>query len=178
MVTQPAYERQLELSAQQRLTREQLAQQQKQFEMQLAQQQAMAPKRVGISDITRLMERFGPSPQVSLGGDIAAQEDAARAAAFGRARDIAAQQALAGLQAVGDITAERGLMGSTYEGGLLRDVIGGAGGTIADATREQLLQDLARSRERANLQYQGGITQRGQDLAQRQAILALLGQLY
>lgn len=140
----------------------------------LAAQAATRPRRLNID---KILSKYAPlPPQVT--GSMGTGEEEARAAAFGRTRDIAAQQALAGLQAVGDISAERGMMGSTFEGQMLGDVIGGARGTIADATREQLLQDLVRSGQIADRDLAAGITQRGQDLARQQAVLSLIGQLY
>ena len=45
---------------------------------------------------------------------------------------------------------------------------------------EQLVQDLDRAEEIANLKFQGGITQRGQNMGRNNALIALLdsGGLY
>jgi len=159
-VTLPMYNQQVMLQAQ-------LAQQQKQFESQMSKK----------TDIDSLMSRYGqPIPRVS--GGMGGNEEAARSAAFGRAKDIAAKQALAGLKTARGLTEGSGMMGSTYEAGLLGDAIGGAQGIMSDANTNQLLQDLARSRQVADRDYTGDITQRSQDLARQQAILALVGRLY
>ena len=113
------------------------------------------------------------TPRVEYGG-IGANEEAARGAAFARAKEQAGQTARASLSALEDVSAERGLMGSTLEASEQGRVAGGARADIQDFTREQLMQDLDRSREVANMTYQGGITQRGQDLSRQQALLGLL----
>ena len=114
------------------------------------------------------------APREGYGGNIAANEQAVRGAAFARAKEFAGQNALAALKSIQGLTADRGLMGSTYEGNLLGDVVGGAVGQLGDYGREQYIQDVNRAGDIADMQYQGNITQRGQDIARQQAILSLL----
>jgi hypothetical protein len=123
-------------------------------------------------------------PTVPYGGGpgMSAQEDAVRAGAFARAKDQTGELAASQLRGVQGEMAGRGLSGSPLEALRSAGVMGGARGGLDQVIQQQLLQDLARASEVANLQYQGGITQRGQDLnaqaSQRQALLQLFGQLY
>ncbi len=113
---------------------------------------------------------------VSYGGSAMEQaENAARAAAFGRAKDQAGQVARSGVDATSNEMALRGLAGSGIEGSALGSVIGGSAGQLGDFTREQLIQDLDRARQVADMQYQGNITQRGQNMGLSPAILGLIG---
>lgn len=118
-------------------------------------------------------------PPVSYPGG-GGNEEAARSAAFARAKEQAGQNALAGLRTVQENVADRGLMDSSYEANLTGNVISGASGQVNDFTREQLIQDLNRAAQISDTTYQGNITQRGQDLQRQQALLALLnaGGLY
>jgi len=120
----------------------------------------------------------GAAPShVNYGG---AEADAARAAAFARAKDQAGQTARASLDALMNVVGERGLAGGGYERSAAKGVIGDASGTINDFTREQLIQDLNNQQHVNDLKYQGDISQRGQDLTRMQSLLSLVnsGRLY
>lgn len=127
----------------------------------------------------------GGSPQIgfggsgsAIGGGMSPQEQAARAAAFARAKEQAggtARAAMTGLQGAMDNRGLTGSTGSGLESGGMADIMGGAAGAVNDTTREQLISDLNRYSGIADETYQGNITQRGQDLQQRQALLGLIG---
>lgn len=111
----------------------------------------------------------------------AADDTGARAAAFARAKEQAghtAQSALTGLRSAME---DRGMMGSSVEAAGVGAAINGASGAVNDFTREQLGKDLTRADQLADRNYQGNLTQRSQDIAQRgqdlQAKQALQGLL-
>lgn len=152
---------------------------------QAAAEQALVGQKAGLSEagftsrLNQLQPFMGPQAQVGMGGvagsnGMSSQETAARAASFARAKEQAGQNALGGLKAVQGLVENKGMMGSTYEAGLMGDVLGGASGNVNDFTREQLIQDLNRSAGIADMTYQGNITQRGQDLQRQMALMGLL----
>ena len=102
------------------------------------------------------------------------QENAARAAAFARAKEQAGNTANAALASLKGLYEQSGTMGSTMEAAKAGQIIGGAGAGVNEFTREQLMADLARAADIADMQYQGGITQRGQNLGAQQALFALM----
>ena len=108
-------------------------------------------------------------------------EEAARAAAFGRAKDQAGKTALASLQALQDVMAGRGLRGSSIESNETADILGGGAGEINDFTRDQLMLDLNRAGDISDRESSAALTRRGQDLSYKQSLLGLLnasGSLY
>jgi hypothetical protein len=133
-------------------------------------------------------ERFGMiSPYIGtpggnvqgphIGGAMTPEEQAARAAAFARAKEQSGGTALSAMKGLQDSMSARGLSGSTgrgLEGGGINDVLSGAAGGVNDFTREQLIQDLNRYSGIADRTYAGDITQRGQDIDARKAIIGLL----
>lgn len=152
-------------------------------QQQMQQEQAFARESAGSR--MNAIERLGAAPQAAQvqhpsAGMQGGNEAGARAAAFARAKELAGQNALAALESVNSFSEGRGLMGSTVEGNLMGDVLGGAQGDVDDFIREQLISDLNRSANVADMQYQGGIQQRGQDMNKQQALLGLLaaGGLY
>lgn len=114
------------------------------------------------------------SPQVPNQAGPAADEGAARAAAFARAKEQAGSTALASLKALSDVMAESGKMGSSVEGNAKASIIGGAGHDINDFTRTQLIQDLDRAAEVGDRNYQGQVTQRGQNLSLIPSLMGLI----
>lgn len=111
------------------------------------------------------------------------QEDAARAAAFARAKDLAGKNAMAGFQSLRNAFDQAGLTGSNgpeLMSGAMGNLMGLTGNSVNEFIREQLMQDLNHSADVAKTRYGGDITQRGQDLQRQQSILGLLsaGRLY
>lgn len=121
------------------------------------------------------MGAVNPGAQVQYGGG---QFDAARDAAFARAKEQAGQTAQSAVKGLQGLMAQRGLRGSTIEGGALGDILRGGMGAVNDFTREQLIQDLAQQQHVADTTYQGGITQRGQNIEAQRALMSLFGNIY
>lgn len=94
---------------------------------------------------------------------------AARTAAFGRAKDQSGQTARAAIDALRGEMAGRGLLGSGIEGGRTAEIVGQAAQGSNEVSREQAIQDAANAARMGEMQYQGGITQRGQDISALEA---------
>lgn len=93
----------------------------------------------------------------------------ARAAAFGRAKDLAGQNAQAAIRSLREQMAGRGLLGSGLETAGTGEIIGRTAQGLTDVGRDQALKDVDASTELAKMGYQGDITQRGQDLEAQMA---------
>lgn len=119
----------------------------------------------------------GPGATVTHGG-VAGSEQDARAAAFSRAKDQAGRIARSSLTTIAEQMAGRGMSGGGIQALREAGAIDGAGSGLIDVTRDQALSDANRAAQISDLTYQGGITQRGQDMAQRQSYLSLLRSLY
>lgn len=91
----------------------------------------------------------GPDPNIAF------NEEAARNAAFARAKDRAGQTARASLDALREHMG--GNLGGAREAALSAEVIGGAAGTLGEFEREQLIQDLKRAGQISDRNYAGGI---------------------
>ena len=100
----------------------------------------------------------------AAGGGIAGQEDAARQAAFARAKDQAGLIGRSAVNSLQNVMGGRGLVGSSIGGQQAAGVINQGATQLGDVNREQAIQDLQNARQRASEQYQGAITQRGQNL--------------
>lgn len=147
-------------------------------QQQISAQQAAAAKKAEA--LKGLLYQFGgnnSAPTVGFGG-IGGAEQAARDAAYARAKEQAGLTAKSALKSLNNVMAERGLTGSSVERGNMGSVVSQAAGTVGDYTREQLMQDLNRSADVADLSYSGAVTQRGQDLNSKNYILGLLNAIY
>jgi hypothetical protein len=115
------------------------------------------------------------APGVSrTSGDIAAKEQAGREAAFARAKEQTGQIAQSSLQSMRNNLARRGITGGGYAEQRGAEALAPATGRLQDFTREQLIQDLGNLQHAGDVEYQGGIQQRGQTLANQQSLLGLL----
>ena len=118
-------------------------------------------------------------PREQYGGGAA---DAARQAAFARAKDQAGNIARSSLTGLQNAMASRGISGSGIELGQTGEVLGGAANQLGEVNREQLIQDLAQQQHVSDISYQGGIEQRGQDIqaeqARRAALMGLFNQQF
>lgn len=114
------------------------------------------------------------------GSTLPFNEEAARAAAFGRAKEQAGGTANAAIRALQSAMEGRGMTGSTLEAQGMGEIVGGAGGAVNDFTTEQLMADLQRAGQLEDRNYAGGLQRRGQDIAYRNALTQLLsaGPLY
>lgn len=135
------------------------------------QQQAEARRLGYLSTVTGK-----ESPQVPDQVGPAADENAARAAAFARAKEQAGATALASVKSLQDIMANSGLTGSSVEGNAIASAVGGGAGRINDFTRTQLMTDLNRAADVADRNYAGRITQRGQNLSLMPSLMGLITQ--
>lgn len=115
-------------------------------------------------------------PQVQHAG--AGGTEAARTAAFSRAKDRAGQIARASLTAIAEEMAGRGLSGSGIESLREAGALDSTAGALLEVDRDQAIADAQRAGEVNDLTYQGGIQQRGQDLANNQSYQALLRAIY
>lgn len=163
-VTQNTYEQSLLQQEQAALASKQLTQQ--------SELQAAAERR-RLANIQGLLSGGGAANAVPNGGT-SPQEEAARAAAFARMKDTQGSIALQQVKALENASAGRGLQGSTIEQGYLGDIIAERGGAMQDAVGAQAIADVNRAADVADMQYQGAITQRGQDLDAQRAIYALI----
>lgn len=109
------------------------------------------------------------------GANINSNEQAARDAAFGRAKEQAGMTAQASLKALEDVMGARGLHGSTIEGNLTGDVLTGGMHELNDLVRSQTISDNNRAGQISDRNFQGAITQRGQDMGYIQSLLGLIG---
>jgi hypothetical protein len=128
-------------------------------------------RRLGL--IPSLMNRVNAQPTISRGGP-AADEGAARAAAFARAKEQAGSTALASLRSLQGVLENSGRMGGSLEASMTADVIGGAGNQVNEFTRDQLMLDLDRAADISDANYAGAITQRGQNAAMLPSLASLI----
>lgn len=89
--------------------------------------------------------------------------------AFARAKDRVGASTQGLLKALGDRMGSRGLIGSSIEGNETGNILQGGGTDLANVASTQATSDVARAERENALSYQGGITQRGQDLQAEQA---------
>lgn len=108
-------------------------------------------------------------------GGIGSQESAARSAAFSRAKEQAGQTALASMQALHDVMANSGRMGSSMEAQGEASIIGGAGSDVNDFTRDQMMLDLDRAGEIEDRNFAAAQSKRGQAVSMLPSILGLMG---
>ncbi len=107
---------------------------------------------------------------------------AATSAAFARAKDQTGLNTRASLTAMEDQLGASQMLGSGAEGKLTGDIIQQGQAGLNEQGREQAIQDVQTANQRANTEYQGAITQRGQNInaaqqdaaRQQQALQGLL----
>lgn len=175
LITQNAYESQQQstLDAQQQAARDALQQQ-------YALEQMNKKNAFDVDRRRSMLQEFssiGGTPLPTVQYDTAGQQ-AADNAAFARAKEMAGQNAQAAVQALKGAMDSRGMTGSTVEGQALSGVVGGAGQDISQFLTNQAMQTAEGNRRRAETQYQGNITQRGQDLDAQRAIYNLMMSAY
>ena len=144
-------------------------------QMRLQAQLAAQAESRRLASIKGLMPGTGSQPgSVDGAGGMGANEEAARAAAFGRAKEQAGNTAMASLKALEDVMGARGLRGSTIEGNLTGDVLTGGMHELNDLVRSQTISDNNRAGQVADRNYAGNITQRGQDMDYMRSLLATI----
>lgn len=117
-------------------------------------------------------------PVVSRAGAGGASEADARAAAFSRAKDQAGRIARSSLTAIAEQMASKGMSGASIQALSEAGAINDASGALLDLNRDQAISDVNRAADVEDLDYTGRVTQRGQDLNNRQSYLSLLRGLY
>lgn len=126
-----------------------------------------------MAELSTMSGTTGTSPHVGTAGQ-PFDEVGARNAAFAAAKDQAGQVALSSVKALQDVMDARGINGSSIEANNEGQILGGAAGSLGGFTREQLMQDLSRAAQVSDRNYQGNVTQRGQDMAQLPSLLGLI----
>lgn len=141
-----------------------------------------------LAALHALMKQYGGSGQTGVpptvthpGAGVGANEAAARAAAFGRAKDQTGQITRGAVDSLRSLYAGSGNTGAQRQG--LENIVAGGAGALNEFTRDQLMADLQRQGQVSDMTYQGGITQRGQDInrpinPQLQALISLMGTIY
>ncbi len=119
----------------------------------------------------------GSAPHVG-GGAVPFDENAARTAAFSRAKEQAGQIARSSLTSIAENLAGRNMTGGGLQALRESGAISGAGDQLQELNRDQLISDTNRASDVADRNYQGDITQRGQDLSNRASYLSLIRSLY
>lgn len=141
-----------------------------------------------LATLRSLMAQYGgadrdpaPGREQHRGLSITGDEAAARAAAFGRAKDQTGLVTRGAVDTLRNLYAGTGNVGAQRQG--LENIVAGGAGALNEFTRDQLMSDLEREAQISDMTYQGGITQRGQDInrpfnPQLQALISLMGTLY
>lgn len=127
-----------------------------------------------MAAIKGLFGQYGGNMSPHVGGGMGADESAARAAAFARAKDQSAGTFRGATDALHSLAASGGYAGSGREAAQEQQFLGGSAMSLDDFTRDQLMTDLNRSSAIGDRNYAGNITQRGQDMSQLPAIFGLL----
>ncbi len=99
------------------------------------------------------------APPVTMG-----DSSAGTAAAFARAKDQTGLNTRASLRAFQDQMAGNNMMGSGLEMTGTRDIVEHGAGQLNEVGREQAIKDASLNNQRVMADYQGRVTQRGQDL--------------
>lgn len=140
-------------------------------ELRLREEANTAAQRRNIAALQGLQSASGLPPR-GASSQIPFNEEAARNAAFARAKDRAGQTARASLNALRE-TLGPGALGGAREAQRTAEVLGGAAGDLGEFEREQLLQDLERAGQISNRERAAGLTERGQDIEAQRALFNL-----
>jgi hypothetical protein len=134
------------------------------------QQQASNQTRASLNGMLTSMTN-GVASTPSAGAPPVAMGDtsAGTAAAFARAKDQTGLNTRASLRAFQDQMAGNQMMGSGLEMTGTRDIIEHGAGQLNEVTREQAVKDAQMNNQRVMADYQGRVTQRGQDLGVAQS---------
>jgi len=92
---------------------------------------------------------------------------AAAAATFARAKDQVGAETAGSMTALRSALAARGMLGGGGERRGVTNILTKGQGELGDTTRTQAVSDVNRATDFAKMGYEGAITQRGQDVAQR-----------
>ena len=106
-------------------------------------------------------------------GNINYNEQAARDAAFARAKDQAGNTSRAALDSLRGYAQSSGRLGTNWEGGKAAQVLGEAAGGLGEYTRDQMMLDLNRAGEISDRNLAAQLTMRGQDIQKMASLLGL-----
>jgi len=113
-----------------------------------------------------MIGQLPPVPQIP--GPERVDDTQAAAEAYARAKDVAGRQGRAAMDALMDVQGARGIVGSglgvNEAGGIIQE----GAAQLGEFNRQQLINRIENERRRQEMIYQGGISQRGQDINQRQ----------
>jgi len=133
-------------------------------------------------DFARYQGMQTPQPTISrVGGAIGAQEEAARQAAFARAKEQSAQVAQSSLHGLRNSLSGRGITGGGYAAMQTAGALMPAAEQLQDFGREQMIQQAGQASKNADTEYAGQVEQRGQNVNSTGQILDLLkskGRIY
>lgn len=102
---------------------------------------------------------------------------AAEAASFNKAKDAVGQTTSGALTGLRSALASRGMLGSGLEERGTASAINAGAGQLGDVSRQQAVTRADEAQKNAETNFQGGITQRGQDLSKATADNSLAGSL-
>lgn len=102
---------------------------------------------------------------------------AAEAATFGRAKDQEGLNATASLTGLRSALGGRGMLGSGLEATGTANVVNSSAGRLSDVTRQQAITKAGQDNQNATTNFQGEISQRGQDIQREEAANSLAGGL-
>jgi hypothetical protein len=102
----------------------------------------------------------------------------AQNAAWLRAKDRTANTYRGALNALQNQMVTRGVEGGGIEAANTRGILGQGAGELSDVAREQAINDIATQMDIAKTKYQGGITQRGQNVSLAPSLLGLFSARY
>ena len=144
------------------------------------QRQQDARRLASIQGLTNSFNSGGGTVPPREGGGFDADESAARMAALGRAKDTIGAASRGAVDSLRDAYGGSGNSGAQRQG--MENIMAGGLGEMSDFALEQMLQDFARSGQISDRNYQGNITQRGQDIqaqqSKQQILMGLYSQLY
>lgn len=118
-----------------------------------------------LKGLTGLLSHPGATGAAATPGQVTMPDvSGAQATTFARAKDQTALNSRAALTAMQNEMGGANLLGSGAEAAATRDIIAKGAGGLNEVTREQAIQDATLGNNRAIADYQGRITQRGQDI--------------
>jgi hypothetical protein len=138
-----------------------------------------AKARLSDEAFSKRMAMFSSSGGDSGGGDTGtgvdpAVTEAARAAAFARAKDQAGQTGRAALDAIQNVLGATGRLGGGYEADAKAAVVGGARADVNEFTRDQLMSDLDFLQAQDDRQFSANEKAKDRRAQERQSLLSMV----
>jgi hypothetical protein len=93
----------------------------------------------------------------------------ANAAAYGTAKDQVGKSSRAAVTALNDLMGSQGMLGSGAQVQGTKDIVADASGQLGQVSRDQAQENAGLAQRTAELNYQGALTQRGQDIGAQEA---------